>query len=127
MNSNTMSETSTMAEKEDFGASLDAQKLSRVLSEKEEQLPASKKEEQVADNRSISSSSVSDNDPEEGPAPVTDLERINTSDYPHSFKLVFIVLALVCSIFLVSLDMTIVATAIPKITDAFHSLDEVGW
>src|SRR6266498_2259408 len=107
MNSNTMSETSTMAEKEDFGASLDAQKLSRVLSEKEEQLPASKKEEQVADNRSISSSSVSDNDPEEGPAPVTDLERINTSDYPHSFKLVFIVLALVCSIFLVSLDMTI--------------------
>ena len=27
----------------------------------------------------------------------------------------------------VSLDMTIVATAIPKITDEFHGLDLVGW
>lgn len=38
-----------------------------------------------------------------------------------------IALALVCSIFLVALDMTIVATAIPAITDEFHSLDEIGW
>ena len=27
----------------------------------------------------------------------------------------------------VSLDMTIVATAIPKITDQFHGIDLVGW
>lgn len=27
----------------------------------------------------------------------------------------------------VALDMTIVATAIPKITDDFKSLDQVGW
>ena len=31
------------------------------------------------------------------------------------------------SIFLVSLDLTIVATAIPKITSKFHSLDDVSW
>lgn len=55
------------------------------------------------------------------------LSRIPTSDYPHGFKLAFIVMALVLSIFLVSLDMTIVATAIPRITDEFHSLDQVGW
>ncbi|KAL2142037.1 hypothetical protein VTI28DRAFT_1607 [Corynascus sepedonium] len=30
-------------------------------------------------------------------------------------------------IFLASLDMTIVATAIPKITDEFHGLDKVSW
>jgi MFS family permease len=38
-----------------------------------------------------------------------------------------IVVALVCSIFLVALDMTIVATAIPQITEDFHSLDQIGW
>ena len=61
---------------------------------------------------------------EDGPE---DLSRINTADYPHAFQLTFIVVALVLSIFLVSLDMTIVATAIPRITDEFHSLNDVGW
>ena len=56
-----------------------------------------------------------------------DLSRVNTADYPHAFKLVMIVVALILSIFLVALDMTIVATAIPRITDEFHSLDQVGW
>ena len=56
-----------------------------------------------------------------------DLSRIDTADYPHAFKLFFIIVALVLSIFLVALDMTIVATAIPRITDEFHSLDQVGW
>ncbi|OXV11059.1 hypothetical protein Egran_01180 [Elaphomyces granulatus] len=47
--------------------------------------------------------------------------------YPSSFALAFIVVALVLSIFLVALDMTIVATAIPEITTVFNSLDQVGW
>ena len=55
------------------------------------------------------------------------LSRIATADYPKAFKLAMIVVALILSIFLVALDMTIVATAIPKITDEFHSLDQVGW
>lgn len=55
------------------------------------------------------------------------LSKIATSDYPHAFKLAFIIIALVLSIFLVALDMTIVATAIPRITDEFHSLDQEGW
>ena len=48
-------------------------------------------------------------------------------DYPKGLKLTFIVVALVLSIFLVSLDMTIVATAIPKITDEFQGLEDVAW
>ncbi|KAF7874266.1 hypothetical protein EAF04_002938 [Stromatinia cepivora] len=48
-------------------------------------------------------------------------------EYPKAFAMVMIVVALSLSIFLVSLDMTIVATAIPKITDQFHGLDLVGW
>lgn len=46
--------------------------------------------------------------------------------YPSGSKLFFIVAALVLAIFLASLDMTIVATAIPKITDEFGGLDKVS-
>lgn len=55
------------------------------------------------------------------------LSRIATADFPTGFRLAMIVLALVLSIFLVALDMTIVSTAIPRITSDFDSLDQVGW
>jgi hypothetical protein len=72
-------------------------------------------------------------------------------EYPTGFRMAMIVVALVLGIFLVSLDMvcfgflytskqrvfellifppleqTIVATAIPKITDEFGGLEEVSW
>jgi hypothetical protein len=48
-------------------------------------------------------------------------------EYPAAFRLAMIIVALALSIFLVAIDMTIVATAIPRITDQFHSLDQVGW
>ncbi|KAH7196249.1 major facilitator superfamily domain-containing protein [Fusarium oxysporum f. sp. albedinis] len=48
-------------------------------------------------------------------------------EYPSGAHLGFIIVALVLSVFLVILDTTIVATAIPKITDEFHRLDEVSW
>ena len=57
----------------------------------------------------------------------TDSLEIEKVEYPHAFKLAFIIVALVLSVFLVALDMTIVATAIPRITDEFHSLNQVGW
>ncbi|KAJ7499723.1 major facilitator superfamily domain-containing protein [Mycena latifolia] len=38
-----------------------------------------------------------------------------------------ITFALCLSVFLVALDNSIIATAIPKITDQFQSLDDVGW
>lgn len=65
----------------------------------------------------------------EGPAvlPTHDLTRIDTSDFPATGPLILITIALMLSIFLAALDMTIVATAIPRITDQFHSLDQVGW
>ncbi|KAJ6577449.1 putative MFS multidrug transporter [Mycena capillaripes] len=48
-------------------------------------------------------------------------------DYPHGLKLAVLTLALCLAVFLVALDNTIIATAIPKITDQFKSLDDVGW
>lgn len=56
-----------------------------------------------------------------------ELSRIDTSDFPGPFPLAMITVALMLSIFLCALDMTIVATAIPRITDQFHSVDQVGW
>lgn len=50
-----------------------------------------------------------------------------TPDYPKAWKLFVIVAALCLAVFLVALDQTIVAVAVPKITDHFHSLDDVGW
>ena len=68
---------------------------------------------------------------EDGGVPASDLQRelsrIDTSDFPTAFPLAMITLALMLSIFLCALDMTIIATAIPRITDQFHSLDQVGW
>lgn len=52
---------------------------------------------------------------------------IADDEYPKAFALLGIFIALGLSIFLVALDMTIVATAIPSITDEFQSLDQVGW
>ncbi|KAI1614547.1 DNA repair protein RAD50 [Exophiala viscosa] len=49
------------------------------------------------------------------------------AQYPHGIKLALITLALCLSVFLVALDNTIIATAIPKITDHFNSLGDVGW
>lgn len=47
--------------------------------------------------------------------------------YPTTAKLVLILTAAALSIFLVALDTSIISTAIPQITDDFHSLDDVAW
>ena len=48
-------------------------------------------------------------------------------EYPTGKGLVPIIFALICAIFLIALDMTIIGTAIPKITDEFDGLNMVSW
>lgn len=48
-------------------------------------------------------------------------------EYPHGLKLALVTLSLCLAVLLVALDNTIIATAIPKITDQFNSLGDVGW
>ncbi|CAD6592198.1 MAG: hypothetical protein ASARMPREDX12_006631 [Alectoria sarmentosa] len=48
-------------------------------------------------------------------------------EYPGPLALSLLTVGICLSVFLVSLDRTIVATAIPRITDDFHSSDDVGW
>jgi len=49
------------------------------------------------------------------------------SKYPKALPLYLLTLGLVLSTFVVALDNTIIATAIPKITTVFNSLNDVGW
>lgn len=77
---------------------------------------------------------IGKNQPEDDPIEKREDAAVETKEttteeeqYPGAFSLTFIVIALILAMFLVALDMTIVATAIPEITDQFHSLDQVGW
>ncbi|GJC86355.1 efflux pump aflT [Colletotrichum liriopes] len=47
--------------------------------------------------------------------------------YPAGLKLYLIMLSLLVSMFLVALDRLIIATAVPRITDHFHSVTDIGW
>ena len=77
---------------------------------------------------SASNSSIHDKEEDGGAlAASVSLTNIDTSDYPTKLPLAMIVVALCLAVFLMALDMTIVATAIPRITDEFHSLNQVGW
>jgi hypothetical protein len=62
-------------------------------------------------------------------APVTLSVPIDESTivYPKGFKLGIILVAICCAVFLVALDQTILSTAIPKITDEFASIRDIGW
>jgi hypothetical protein len=55
------------------------------------------------------------------------LDAEEDMEYPHGLKLAVILAALCLSVFLVALDQTIIATAIPKITDHFNSIKDIGW
>lgn len=44
-----------------------------------------------------------------------------------SLKFVLLMLAIFLVVFLVALDRTIIATAIPRITNEFNSFNDVGW
>ncbi|KAK8856647.1 Major Facilitator Superfamily protein [Apiospora arundinis] len=52
---------------------------------------------------------------------------MDTSDFPGPKALIFIMIALFLAMFTNNLDATIIATAIPAITDEFHTIQDVAW
>ncbi|KAK4546220.1 hypothetical protein LTR36_002357 [Oleoguttula mirabilis] len=56
-----------------------------------------------------------------------ELEEEDGIEYPKAMKLTLITIALCLSVFCMALDNTIISTAIPRITDEFHAIDDVGW
>lgn len=56
-----------------------------------------------------------------------DEEEDDESRYPKAMKLTLITIALCLAVFCMAIDNTIIATAIPRITDEFHAINDVGW
>ncbi|KAH6603855.1 efflux pump antibiotic resistance [Trichoderma cornu-damae] len=54
-------------------------------------------------------------------------EPTEEGDYLTGFKLWLMLVSLIFSIFLIALDLTIVATSIPAITNQFHGLEDQAW
>ncbi|KAH7148985.1 major facilitator superfamily domain-containing protein, partial [Dactylonectria estremocensis] len=48
-------------------------------------------------------------------------------EYPNIYKRAIIMISLYLAMFLIILDGSIIATAIPRITDDFHSIGDIGW
>ncbi|KAI1116520.1 major facilitator superfamily domain-containing protein [Nemania sp. NC0429] len=48
-------------------------------------------------------------------------------EYPGALRLLTVITALVLALLLAVMDLIILATAIPHITDEFHSLGDIGW
>lgn len=53
--------------------------------------------------------------------------RSATEEYPHGIKLFLILISIYMAIFLQALDRTVIATALPRITDDFKAFGDVGW
>ncbi|OAA58988.1 Major facilitator superfamily domain, general substrate transporter [Niveomyces insectorum RCEF 264] len=61
-----------------------------------------------------------------------DLAPVNTTAtedivYPSGVKLALLLSSVFLSMFLIALDRLIIATAIPQITNDFHSVQDIGW
>lgn len=58
---------------------------------------------------------------------ITRLQPSHEIAYPSAFRVGMTIFALLIAVLCVALDSTIVSTAIPRITDEFHDLHDVGW
>lgn len=88
------------------------------------------KDEQHSHEASLASSNKSAASDREPVAASTNEEATNNDTdvvYPGTAKLTLLLSAAALAIFLVALDTSIISTAIPRITEDFHSLDDVGW
>ncbi|KAJ6096923.1 hypothetical protein N7486_007669 [Penicillium sp. IBT 16267x] len=61
---------------------------------------------------------------ESGSSDISDDERI---EYPSTIKFIPILIGLCFQSFCIALDNTILATAVPKITEQFNSLEDMSW
>ncbi|KAH8888156.1 MFS general substrate transporter [Thozetella sp. PMI_491] len=54
-------------------------------------------------------------------------DQIQQNEYPSTISRVLITISITLATFLLMLDISIIGTATPRITDEFHSLQDVGW
>jgi hypothetical protein len=78
----------------------------------------------VADEKSPAADATSKRNSQDGAA---SSDEEDDFEYPTKWRLTAITIALCLSVFCMALDNTIIATAIPRITDQFKALNDVGW
>jgi MFS family permease len=78
---------------------------------------------QDAKDATPSGSFTFDHSEPQGPANEEDDGRV----YPSMYRVTIITVALVLATLVVALDQFVIATAIPAITNQFHSLSDIGW
>ncbi|KAG8874894.1 hypothetical protein FRB97_005554 [Tulasnella sp. 331] len=94
--------------------------------ESDEQSPNKEKAESTEDETVQTNQEKNvDGDVEKGAVAGAPAE--DESHYVDGYKLMLIFVGMLMSIFLVSLDQTIVATAIPRIASQFNALEQVTW
>ncbi|TDL27600.1 putative major facilitator superfamily transporter [Rickenella mellea] len=87
-------------------------------------------EKRISKDVEPSTRSNDDAKPESGDAQATTTQTEEVEDeskYPSGFPLGILTAGLCMVTFVIALDNTIIATAIPTITTAFNSLGDVGW
>jgi hypothetical protein len=57
----------------------------------------------------------------------SDDQKTDNDEALHGLRLVLTIVSLGLSVFLVALDGTIVSTAVPRITDEFNAVNDIGW
>ncbi|KAL9580305.1 MAG: hypothetical protein Q9212_004575 [Teloschistes hypoglaucus] len=80
-----------------------------------------------ANNQSIADSLKGDVEKQTTESGVEGSKADDATTYPPTREVLPIMLALYLAMFLTALDRTIIATAIPYITDDLHSFGDVGW
>jgi hypothetical protein len=56
-----------------------------------------------------------------------DVQPSEQTEYLEGIRLLTIVISMMLAVFCVALDNTIIATAIPHMTDTFKTVDDIGW
>ncbi|KAJ5100208.1 MFS general substrate transporter [Penicillium angulare] len=106
-----------------------------AMGEKLPQVDPEKKEQTVESHEPSTETSSTVNSGEKSELPEGDGATAEESPatsppepkYLQGIEAFVVILALMLSIGLMSLDQTIVATAIPKITDQFHKINDIAW
>ncbi|OAL53265.1 MFS transporter [Pyrenochaeta sp. DS3sAY3a] len=93
----------------------------------ESAIPATATSVQASENIADEKAAVEEKTESKRNSTASATEEEDDFEYPTKGKLAAITLALCLSVFCMALDNTIIATAIPRITDQFKALNDVGW
>ncbi|KAL1607653.1 hypothetical protein SLS60_002588 [Paraconiothyrium brasiliense] len=119
-------EKQTLEKEEVPNATVGGEEKSELDRDASDTAKRSQKEE-VGEEAGIAQQSNGEKAPAEADASEVEGEPEDESKYLSGFKLAILSLGLCLTTFVIALDNTIIATAIPKITTVFNSLNDVGW